>query len=158
MGLITLGLEEELERVEKLLADAYASGMHSISQFDEYVQSLRDVGAREGEARVLSEGAVQIMTVHASKGLEYGVVFIAGCEENLFPHWKSLEESAGIEEERRLMYVGLTRAMERLYLSYAFRRSRFGDSEPKLPSRFLAATSAGVSFSNVKSSRPANAG
>ena len=77
---------------------------------------------------------VKLSTIHAAKGLEYRVVFVIGCEEGLFPHWKSMESTAEIEEERRLMYVSMTRAERYLYLSTAdYRRGQFNP-----PSRFLA--------------------
>lgn len=82
--------------------------------------------------------AVTLLTLHSAKGLEYPVVLITGLEEGMLPHSRSIEESpAAVAEERRLLYVGMTRAMERLYLSYAFRRSWYGRSEPSQPSRFL---------------------
>lgn len=79
-----------------------------------------------------------LMTLHTAKGLEYPVVFIVGLEEGLFPHSRSFEDPAQMEEERRLCYVGITRAKERLYLVNAFRRAHYGSSEPGEPSRFLA--------------------
>ncbi len=81
--------------------------------------------------------AVTLLTLHAAKGLEYPVVFIAGLEEGLLPHMRALDEPDGMSEERRLLYVGITRAMEQLYLTYAFRRQMWGRSEAKDPSRFL---------------------
>jgi len=78
------------------------------------------------------------MTLHSAKGLEFPVVVLAGLEEGLFPHVRSLEEEAGVEEERRLCYVGMTRAQQRLVLTYAHQRAAFGTSRPGLPSRFLA--------------------
>ncbi len=84
-----------------------------------------------------SEDAVQLMTVHAAKGLEFDVVFITGLEEGLFPHENSLLESAGLEEERRLMYVAITRARERLYLTLAQSRMLHGQTRYALRSRFL---------------------
>lgn len=81
--------------------------------------------------------APTLMTLHTAKGLEFPVVFIVGLEEGLFPHSRSFEDPAQMEEERRLCYVGITRAKERLYLLYAFRRAVYGNSEPSEPSRFL---------------------
>ncbi|MDR3212673.1 MAG: UvrD-helicase domain-containing protein [Azoarcus sp.] len=81
--------------------------------------------------------AVQLMTVHAAKGLEFNVVFLSGLEEELFPHANSVLESGGLEEERRLMYVAVTRARERLYLSCAQSRALHGQTHYHLRSRFL---------------------
>ncbi|MCL2589801.1 MAG: UvrD-helicase domain-containing protein [Betaproteobacteria bacterium] len=83
------------------------------------------------------EEAVQLMTVHSAKGLEFDIVFLCGLEEELFPHANSLREAAGLEEERRLMYVAVTRARERLYLSCAQSRSLHGQVHYHLRSRFL---------------------
>ena len=83
------------------------------------------------------EDAVQMMTLHSAKGLEFPVVFIAGVEEGLFPHRMSAEDPSRLEEERRLCYVGLTRAMKRLYLTYAEMRRLHGKETYQRPSRFL---------------------
>jgi DNA helicase-2/ATP-dependent DNA helicase PcrA len=83
------------------------------------------------------QDAVQLMTVHAAKGLEFDAVFITGVEEGLFPHENSLLEAAGLEEERRLMYVAITRARERLYLTLAQSRMLHGQTRYALRSRFL---------------------
>ena len=77
------------------------------------------------------------MTVHASKGLEFDAVFIVGLEEGLFPHENALSDKGGLEEERRLMYVAITRARQRLYLSHAQSRMLHGRTSFNLPSRFL---------------------
>ncbi|HEY9460968.1 MAG TPA: UvrD-helicase domain-containing protein, partial [Paralcaligenes sp.] len=84
------------------------------------------------------QDAVQLMSVHAAKGLEFDAVFITGVEDGLFPHENSLLESAGLEEERRLMYVAITRARERLYLSLAQSRMLHGQTRYAMRSRFLA--------------------
>lgn len=85
-----------------------------------------------------SIGDVSLMTVHGAKGLEFGHVFVSGCEENVFPSWRSLEEGSGAdEEERRLFYVAMTRAMKRLYLTFARGRMLFGQLKFNGPSRFL---------------------
>ena len=86
--------------------------------------------------------APTLLTLHSAKGLEFPVVFITGLEEGVLPHSRSLDEPEQMAEERRLMYVGLTRAEDRVVLTYAFVRSRFvrsryGDSDPSVPSRFL---------------------
>jgi DNA helicase II / ATP-dependent DNA helicase PcrA len=81
--------------------------------------------------------AVTLMTLHTAKGLEYPVVFIVGLEENIFPHVRAVTEPRELEEERRLAYVGITRAKQRLYLSHAWSRSLFGGTNYNLPSRFL---------------------
>jgi DNA helicase-2/ATP-dependent DNA helicase PcrA len=81
--------------------------------------------------------APTLMTLHAAKGLEFPVVFIVGMEEKLFPHSRSMEDPEQMEEERRLCYVGVTRAKERLYLIHTFRRTLYGESEVREASRFL---------------------
>jgi DNA helicase-2/ATP-dependent DNA helicase PcrA len=81
---------------------------------------------------------VILMTLHSAKGLEFPVVFLAGMEEGLFPHMRSFDTADGIEEERRLCYVGITRAKRRIYLTLARRRNLFGQSMQNLPSRFLS--------------------
>jgi len=82
-------------------------------------------------------GAVTLMTLHTAKGLEFPVVFIIGMEDGVFPHMRSLGDPAELEEERRLAYVGITRAMDRLYLTSAWNRMLFGGSSYNPPSRFL---------------------
>jgi DNA helicase-2/ATP-dependent DNA helicase PcrA len=88
---------------------------------------------------VKDDAAVSLLTMHNAKGLEFPAVFIAGMEEGLFPHSRSRESEAQLEEERRLCYVAMTRAEQRLYLSHARMRRRYGGSPPEacLPSRFL---------------------
>ncbi|XGB41579.1 MAG: ATP-binding domain-containing protein [Nodosilinea sp. LVE1205-7] len=81
--------------------------------------------------------AISLMTLHASKGLEFPVVFLVGLEQGLFPNYRSLEDPAATEEERRLCYVGITRARERLFISHARERRLYGTREPASPSLFL---------------------
>jgi DNA helicase II / ATP-dependent DNA helicase PcrA len=83
------------------------------------------------------ESAPTLLTLHAAKGLEFPVVFITGMEEGMLPHSRSLEDPEELAEERRLFYVGLTRAEQRVYLLHAFRRTFFGETEISTPSRFL---------------------
>ena len=89
------------------------------------------------DSLVEGESAVTLMTVHTAKGLEYPVVFMAGMEDSIFPHQNSMFDPEGLEEERRLAYVGITRARERLYLTYAHTRSLYGSTQYNPPSRFL---------------------
>jgi DNA helicase II / ATP-dependent DNA helicase PcrA len=94
---------------------------------------VTDVDRRDPEAK-----AVTLMTLHNAKGLEYPSVFIAGLEEGLFPMARALDEPDGIEEERRIFYVGITRARRKLYLLHARTRRRAGETLPCMPSSFLA--------------------
>jgi len=90
----------------------------------------------EGQAEKF-EDCVQLMTLHSAKGLEFPLVFLCGCEEGLFPHYMAMEDPQKIEEERRLCYVGMTRAMEKLFLTYAEVRRLYGKEVYHRPSRFL---------------------
>jgi len=85
----------------------------------------------------VGQDAVQLMTIHAAKGLEFNAVFLTGAEDGLFPHENSLYEPGGLEEERRLMYVAMTRAKQRLYISLAQSRMLHGQTRYCLPSRFI---------------------
>ncbi len=106
-----------------------------------------------------TDNAVTLMTLHAAKGLEFDTVFLAGLEEGIFPHSRSLNNKSEMEEERRLMYVGVTRAKQKLYITYAKRRQMWGETRYYTPSRFLAeipenltnATSADDSVSSYES-------
>ncbi|MBS7242740.1 MAG: UvrD-helicase domain-containing protein [Comamonas sp.] len=98
------------------------------------VHAALEAGDNQAQA---GQDAVQLMTVHASKGLEFDAVFIVGLEEGLFPHENALSDKGGLEEERRLMYVAITRARQRLYLSHAQSRMLHGRTSFNLPSRFL---------------------
>jgi DNA helicase II / ATP-dependent DNA helicase PcrA len=93
-----------------------------------------EAGEAQGEA---GSDCVQLMTLHSAKGLEFPVVFLVGLEEGLFPHQRSIEDASGLEEERRLCYVGMTRAMRQLYLSHAETRRLHGSENLCTPSRFL---------------------
>jgi DNA helicase-2/ATP-dependent DNA helicase PcrA len=99
--------------------------------------------------------ALQLMTVHAAKGLEFHAVFITGLEEGLFPHEQSAHEENGLEEERRLMYVAITRARRRLYLSHAQSRMLHGQIRYGMPSRFLAELPEQVLLNLNRRSEPA---
>ena len=86
---------------------------------------------------------VTLLTLHSAKGLEYPVVFMPGLEERILPHSRSIDDPESLAEERRLFYVGLTRAMRKLYLMHVFRRTLYGSSEMAEPSRFLRDLPAG---------------
>jgi len=129
--------EARVENVNELLAvceefDATAEDP-SLPAFLEQIALIADV-----DSYAATQDRVTLMTLHNSKGLEYAVVFIIGVEEGLFPHERSLEQPEAIEEERRLCYVGVTRARQRLYLVHAQQRHLFGRMQQNLPSRFLA--------------------
>jgi DNA helicase-2/ATP-dependent DNA helicase PcrA len=97
-------------------------------------QASLDAGDTQAEE---SDDAVQLMTLHSAKGLEFQLVFLTGLEEGLFPHKMSMDNLAGLEEERRLCYVGITRAKNKLYMSYAESRRMHGDVNLCRPSRFI---------------------
>jgi ATP-dependent DNA helicase UvrD/PcrA len=103
-----------------------------LEEFLEEVSLVSDVDLED-----FGRNAVTLMTLHAAKGLEFPVVFITGLEEGLFPLAGSVDEESELEEERRLFYVGLTRAMKKVYLSYAVTRYRYGDRTYSVKSRFL---------------------
>ena len=104
----------------------------ALTAFLESVSLVADVDSMEDRA-----DAITLITLHQAKGLEFPVVFMVGMEEGLLPHSRSVDDPTQLEEERRLCYVGVTRAKERLYLLRAFRRGFRGGSEPGTPSRFL---------------------
>ncbi len=105
---------------------------HSLTEFLTDVALVSDVDNLTSDV-----DAPTLLTLHSAKGLEFPVVFITGLEEGLLPHSRSFDEPEEMAEERRLTYVGLTRAEDRIFLSYAFRRTRYGSSEATAPSRFL---------------------
>jgi DNA helicase-2/ATP-dependent DNA helicase PcrA len=108
------------------------------AEVDDLTAFLSHAALEAGEHQALSGAdALQLMTVHSAKGLEFHTVFVSGLEEGLFPHENSLTEADGIEEERRLMYVALTRARRRLYLTYTQSRMLHGQTRFNVPSRFF---------------------
>ncbi len=106
--------------------------MDALDRLLEETALVADQDSYEGEA-----DAVTLITLHAAKGLEFPVVFIGGMEEGLFPHNRALDDEKELEEERRLAYVGITRAKRRLFLSHAWRRTTWGGGGNSVPSRFL---------------------
>jgi len=105
----------------------------------EALPALLEQVALSGDVDSLQEGraGLTLITLHQVKGLEFPIVFITGLEEGLLPHSRSRDDPAGLEEERRLLYVGMTRAMQRLYLFHAYRRHLYGSPTLAVPSRFL---------------------
>ncbi len=130
------GDSERLENLAQLVSaveEFHRSNPEAgLADFLEQVALVSDLEQSGG-----SRASVTLMTLHAAKGLEFKAVFMVGMEERLFPHVRSLDDPDGMEEERRLCYVGMTRARERLYLLYARRRMIFGQEQANLASRFL---------------------
>ena len=108
------------------------TGSNNISDFLEEISLVADI-----EEHRETDNAITLMTLHSAKGLEFKVVFIVGMEDGIFPHQNSFTEQGGLEEERRLCYVGITRAKEKLYLSNARKRMLYGKENLTVPSRFL---------------------
>jgi DNA helicase-2/ATP-dependent DNA helicase PcrA len=125
-------MENLLELVGQMREYERESEEPTLAGFLERIALASDVDGYDPE-----KGAVSLMTVHTSKGLEFPLVFLTGLEEGIFPHQRSLEDDSAIEEERRLCYVAVTRAMRRLYLSRVRRRRLSGQELPGIPSRFL---------------------
>ena len=121
--------EDRMGNLEVLAATA--SEYMSLDDF------LADASLMSSADEASVKNSVTLMTLHAAKGLEFPVVFIVGLEEGLFPNGRCAEEEAELEEERRLMYVGMTRAMRRLFLTYAGSRYAYGSRNFNMPSRFL---------------------
>ena len=111
--------------------------VRSLEEFSSLIEFLEYVSLVEARDDKSATDSVGIMTVHAAKGLEFDVVFVPGLEDGIFPSSRSVEERGGLEEERRLLYVAITRARKSLYLTYAKTRFVFGDYQMSLPSRFL---------------------
>ena len=155
LNLIEL-IEQILERTgyQKYLTDSAERGEERIENINEFKTAARDyihMPVQDGLTAFMESvslvsdidkmedrtEAITLITLHQAKGLEYPVVFIVGMEEGLLPHMRSMDDPTAVEEERRLAYVGVTRAKERLYLMRAFRRGFRGGTGPALPSRFL---------------------
>jgi DNA helicase II / ATP-dependent DNA helicase PcrA len=127
----TIESEGRLENLAELVGAA--GEIDSIDEFLEQISLVSDVDALEDGDR----SSVVLMTLHSAKGLEFPVVFLIGLEDGVFPHLRSLTDPDQLEEERRLAYVGITRARQRLYLTHAWSRTLFGGTQYNPPSRFL---------------------
>ncbi len=153
VGLLDLMLEKT--RYEEFLQDGSQEGVErwqNVLELRTVAENYVDIAPSEALTRFLEDvslmsdidtlkeekNAVTLITLHAAKGLEFPVVFIIGMDEGILPHSRSLEDDNQMEEERRLAYVGITRAKERLYLVYAFRRTLYGMTQMNGPSRFIA--------------------
>ncbi|AMX03899.1 DNA helicase II [Microbulbifer thermotolerans] len=136
--------QTRVENLKELVSACRAfEGIDVVEGEDEEERPLLDqfldsaaLDAGEGQADEF-EDAVQLMTLHSAKGLEFPLVFMSGVEENLFPNKMSMQEPGRMEEERRLCYVGITRAMQKLYITYAENRRLFGSETYNSPSRFI---------------------
>jgi superfamily I DNA/RNA helicase len=133
----TIEAQGRLENLDELVNvaveyDASDADEHSLPEFLQQISLIADADTRADD-----EGLVTLMTLHNAKGLEYPIVFIIGCEEGVFPHSRALDEG-DVEEERRLCYVGITRAERDLYITYARARTVFGARSYGIPSRFVS--------------------
>ncbi len=129
--------QARVENLEELVSAAkqFVPEEDELSPLQQFLDNAAlDAGDAQAEEH---QDSVQLMTLHSAKGLEFPLVFLAGMEENLFPHRMSLEEPGRLEEERRLCYVGITRAMERLVITYAECRRLHGGENFNTPSRFI---------------------
>lgn len=126
------------ENVKELLSVAQEYQEVGLEGFLEEVALVSDIDSAD-----LSSDAVVLMTLHAAKGLEFPVVFMVGMEESIFPHTRALYDATEMEEERRLCYVGMTRARQELYMTYATSRMLYGGMQHNMPSRFLSEVDAG---------------
>ncbi len=138
----TVEAEGRVENLEELIGVAAEfdvnrerEGAVEVSPLEEFLQQISLYTEQDGLSGE-EESLITLMTLHNAKGLEYDTVFIVGCEEGSFPHMRALEEG-GEEEERRLCYVGITRARQRLYMTWARERRLFGRAARNLPSRFI---------------------
>ncbi len=129
--------QARVENLEELVSAAkqFVAEEEELSPLQQFLDNAAlDAGDAQAEEH---QDSVQLMTLHSAKGLEFPLVFLAGMEENLFPHRMSLEEPGRLEEERRLCYVGITRAMQKLVISYAECRRLHGSESFNAPSRFV---------------------
>ncbi len=122
---------EEFKSISKIFEEE--SGIASLEDFLNEVSLVSDINDQKED----SSSKVTLMTIHSVKGLEFDYVFVAGLEENIFPHVNSISEEDGLEEERRLCYVAITRAKKELYLYNTLKRTLFGRTQVNMPSRFI---------------------
>lgn len=128
----TIQGESRIENVKELITVAKGYADLGVSGFLEEVALVSEI-----ENNNSAEDAVSLMTLHSAKGLEFPVVFMIGMEEGIFPHSRALFDKSEMEEERRLAYVGMTRAKEELFLVYATSRALYGNLQYNPPSQFI---------------------
>lgn len=133
------GTDEAEERAQNVMELLNAARQFEEDEGDPSLEGFLGNASLSSDLDNLSEdgGSVSLMTLHSSKGLEFPVVFLVGLEQGLFPNHRSIEDPVSLEEERRLCYVGITRAEEKLFLTYAQERRLYGSREPAFPSMFL---------------------
>ncbi|HET7921655.1 MAG TPA: 3'-5' exonuclease, partial [Gammaproteobacteria bacterium] len=137
--------EARVENLEELVNAARGFQPENLDGMTPLAAFLAHAALEAGEGQAEAwEDCVQLMTLHSAKGLEFPLVFLCGMEDGLFPHQRSSDDLEGLEEERRLCYVGMTRARQELYLSYAETRRLHGVENYGVPSRFLRELPAGV--------------
>ncbi len=128
----TIEAHTRIENLGELVGSA-----REFTVMDEFLEQVALVADTDDLPDGEVDDQVVLMTLHSAKGLEFPVVYLVGCEEGIFPHIRALTEPAEMEEERRLAYVGITRAMQRLYMSHAWSRQLFGSTQYNPPSRFF---------------------
>ncbi len=133
------GTEEAESRLQNIVELFSAIAQYEEETGDTDLASYLNYAPLQSDLDNLEEGenAVTLMTLHAAKGLEFPIVFLVGLENGLFPNYRSMDDPAALEEERRLCYVGITRAQEQLFLTHAQERRLWGNREPAVPSQFL---------------------
>jgi DNA helicase-2/ATP-dependent DNA helicase PcrA len=124
--------QSRVENVKELIGGLTGSGFEGVREFLDHVALITDIDEYTGDVQ-----RVSLMTLHSAKGLEFPIVFMVGVEEGLLPYYLRLDNAEELEEERRLCYVGMTRAQERLYMTGAITRHLFGMGQRRIPSRFL---------------------
>ena len=130
--------ETRIENLDELVSAAKGFEKDPADEMTELDAFLAHAALEAGEGQAAAwEDCVQLMTMHSAKGLEFPLVFLCGMEDGLFPHQRSIADVDGLEEERRLCYVGITRAMETLYITYAEQRRLHGMDNHAKPSRFI---------------------
>lgn len=135
---------ENLEEFKSITLSFEEKGIYNLEEFLENISLVSDMR----EYKEVEDG-VSLMTLHSAKGLEFNDVFLVGLEEGIFPHMRSMESENELEEERRLCYVGITRAKKHLYLLNTRHRTLFGKSSSNIPSRFIGEISSDLIESNI---------